>query len=82
MSDRVFLSKEQAIAMLPECDRIGIATNGATTHYEDSCDRQYLVGLINAEETMCELSGPKATSKGYGMFVNAGKQEWFVQTKE
>lgn len=81
MSDRVFLTAEEALAMLPDGEYIHVLDNphpgvisGADWKRDD------VLSLI--ENNICELAGPMATSMGHGLAVGGDDGVWFVQTKE
>jgi hypothetical protein len=77
MNDRVLLTTEQAIAMLPD----DVVVHVFSMHMTDAeWSRDAVVDMIN--NGICELAGPHAESLGHKLAVQSGDKIWFVQTKE
>jgi hypothetical protein len=78
-SERVFLTAEQAIAMLPDGDTIH--TFRSTGFALLGCDFRRDEVLAIIERGKCELAGDIATGMGHGLAINYGS--WlFVETKK
>lgn len=75
----IFLTPEQAIAMLPE--RIEIHTYTSNDLVGTYLNRENVIELIESG-AQCELSGPLATQMGYGLVVMHETGPLFVQTRE
>ncbi len=76
---RETLTTEQALALLPDGDRIHTFRGGGGLMLGADWDRPELEQCIRDNE--CELSGPAATSMGHGLFVHDGRG-LFVDTRK
>ncbi len=81
MSDeeRVMLTKEQAIAMLPDGEYIHTFRQVGMMILGTDWTREEMLTLIDHSEF--ELSGPQATAMGHGMAAQTDRGWLFVQTK-
>jgi hypothetical protein len=83
MSDeeRVVLTVEQAVAMLPDGDSIHTFLDGVALIGADWSREEILEGFNTAESI--ELAGPTATSMGHGLVFLDNRGIWvFVETKK
>ena len=79
MSDRVWLSADEAKEMLPEGDYVHVfGPNGAMvgSDWDRSTAEKYIDGGKS------ELSGDMATRMGHGLCVWYEERFWFFETKE
>ena len=80
MSKRVYLSVEQASAMLPDGDAVHVAAAKGNVLLVAEWDRQDVVELIKTGKP--ELSGPIATNMNYGIAASdKSGRLWFVETR-
>ena len=78
--ERIRLSFEDAVAMLPDGDEIHTFLNpGAGLMVGVDWHREEVVGLIRSHGA--ELSGPEATRMGHGLVVIRGSEPVFIATK-
>ncbi len=77
-SERVQLTKEEAIAMLPEGEHIHTFRGGAGIAIGCDMDRADIITLF--EKFTPELSGPTATAMKHGIVLNDGSA-LFIATK-
>ena len=78
--DRVILSFEEAVAMLPDGETVHIITNpspGALIGAD--WEREDVIALLRT--TAPELSGPDATRAGHAMCVHRGGRWMFIETR-
>lgn len=87
-NERVFLSYEEAVAMLPDGDRIHTFAGGGMALIGADWDRKDILELLKTGAP--ELAGEMATSMGHGMvaFLKVDKENdtksdpRFIATKE
>lgn len=78
MSDRVELTAEEAIAMLPDGETVHTFRGGGMLLLGADWDRAEILELIRNH--LCELAGPGATAMGHGLYVHDGSG-LFVATR-
>jgi hypothetical protein len=78
-SDRVFLTPEQALAMLPEGEYVHTFRGGGGMMLGADWKREQVERAIR-ETDHRELAGPMATAMGHGLVINSGGA-LFVATK-
>lgn len=79
MDDRRVLTKEEAIAMLPDGDTIHTFRNPAGMLLGADWSRADVIKAIEQHEV--ELAGDTATQMKHGMVLHDGRGYLFIQTK-
>lgn len=80
MSDeRVFLTPEQAVAMLPDGDDIHTFRQGGPCLIGADWQRCDIINLINAFTP--ELAGEQATAMGHGLCIIDNRGPLWIKTK-
>ena len=77
---RVFLTFEEAEALLPEGERIHTFRNAPGVFVGADWDRAAVLKVLRAGKP--ELTGPMATSMGHGMVVIDAHGPLFIATKK
>ena len=75
--NRVILSKEDAIKMLPDGDVIHSFKQSGSMIIGCDYTKEKAIGLINSMEV--EISGPTATNMGHGLCLN---RTLFLETRK
>lgn len=81
IGERVFLTPEQAIAMLPEGDEIHTFVNPAGMLVGADWSRTSIEKAIR-ETDRRELAGSLATGMGHGLLINDGGRLVFIATRK
>ena len=83
ISEPIFITKQQAIRLLPKSKKIHVYRNYHNKLVEFEYDDDFIVDLIYKSQ-FCELSGPKATKVNHGLCVYpygaSQAEKSFIQT--
>ncbi|MBP2643946.1 MAG: hypothetical protein H6Q67_1833 [Firmicutes bacterium] len=80
MGDRVVLSREEAISMLPEGDNIHTFRSKGFLLMGADWSRDKIIKSI--DKYGCELSGEQATSMSHGIVLKDDVGYLFIETRE
>lgn len=78
--EKILLTEETAIAMLPDGDSIHTFRSAGMAIIGCDWDRQDLIKAI--KYSSCEVGGPMCRDMGHGLVVHNGNPPLFVQVRE
>jgi len=80
MADRVVLTTEQALSMLPEGDRIHTFRSGGMAMLGCDWDRDRIEKAIR--DNTCELGGATSMVLNHGLVINVDGSALFVECRD
>jgi hypothetical protein len=79
--DVVLLTYDEAVALLPEGERIHTFPGGGLALIGAGWDRADVLALLESTDRR-EVTGPAAQSMGHGLAAYRGGQPVFIQTRQ